>query len=360
MPDNPNGRKLGFITHAVAFLAVVGLLAVINTLTRNELRWWAIVGLAWGIGVTAHFAVTFLPLTLKKQPLGPVDIIGISAGSIALLVAIFSIGIVGRMPAADASRRAESEARGERFSWGSELREENDQTVPGAFREIEIRTIAGSIDVSGGAAGGVEVHSVKTARSASDMDAIHVDIQTLGDRLVIQEKRDRIAARSGSIAYTVRIPAGLTSIVADSISGSIEVSDAGPGIDQNLHTVSGRIRSGLARDLRAETISGRIEFASEGKRVEAKTVSGSIEADIRAVAEGGSISMGTISGSVRLAAFAELDAELSLHSLSGSISCDFPVTASVQKNNTLEGRIGSGRIPVTVGTTSGSIAISRR
>ncbi len=360
MPDNPNGRKLGFITHAAAFLAVTGLLAVVNTLTRNELRWWAIVGLAWGIGVTAHFAVTFLPLTLKKQPLGPVDIIGISAGSIALLVAIFSIGVVGRMPAAEGSWRTGFGATVEGFSRGSELREESDRTVPGAFREIEIRTVAGSIDVSSGGAGGVQVHSVKTARSTNAMQAIHVDIQAQGDRLVIQEKRDRIINSSGSISYTVLIPAGVTSIVADSISGSIEAADAGPGIDVNLHTISGRIHSGLARDLRAETISGRIEFASEGKRIEAKTVSGSIEADIRAVAEGGSISMSTISGSVRMNAFAELDAELSLHSLSGRVSCDFPVTASVQKNNTLEGRIGGGRIPVTISTTSGSISISKR
>jgi hypothetical protein len=359
MQENPNGRKLGFITHAATYLAVVILLAAVNTLARSEIKWWAIIGLCWGIGVAAHFAVTYLPLTVKKQPLGPMDIVGISAGTIALLAAIFSIGTVGRMPVKETSWSPEIGRIVEGFSRGETLREEKDQAVPGAFREVEIRTVAGSIDVAQGGGDGVQVHSVKTARSERAMEAVDVDIEARGDRLIIREKREGIPMNgSGSVSFTVRIPLSVTSIIANTVSGSIEVSEAGPGIDQDLHTVSGEIRAGLARNLRAGTTSGGIRFASTGD-VDARTVSGSIEADIRDIQDGGSISMGTVSGSVELEAFPDFDAEVSLHSLSGKVSCDFPVIASLQKNNTLEGRIGGGSVRVKIGTTSGSITVSR-
>ena len=75
---------------------------------------------------------------------------------------------------------------------------------------------------------------------------------------------------------------------------------------------------------------------------------------------GGSARLSTISGSVAVDAFPALDAMISLHSVSGHVSCDFPVTISEQKNNRLEGKIGAGAATVDAGTISGSIRIGRK
>jgi DUF4097 and DUF4098 domain-containing protein YvlB len=61
---------------------------------------------------------------------------------------------------------------------------------------------------------------------------------------------------------------------------------------------------------------------------------------------------------VDLAAFAGLDAELRLQSVSGSISCGFPLQISEKRRNRLEGRIGAGTVPLAAKTVSGSIHIA--
>jgi DUF4097 and DUF4098 domain-containing protein YvlB len=231
--------------------------------------------------------------------------------------------------------------------------------VEGSFRTVEIRTVSGSIDVTGGGSGGVQVHSVKTAPNQRSMDAIHVDIRTEGDRLIIQEKRDSVLVNWGSISYSVRLPQGVTSVTAASVSGSIELSGVESGIDQVLETTSGSIRTDLARNLKAKSVSGRIDFTAEGKDLYAHNVSGSIDGEVRSMEAGGSIDIGSVSGSVDLKAFGTFEADLRLHSVSGSVSCAFPVTASRQKRNSLEGRIGGGGISVDIGTTSGSISIGK-
>jgi DUF4097 and DUF4098 domain-containing protein YvlB len=88
-------------------------------------------------------------------------------------------------------------------------------------------------------------------------------------------------------------------------------------------------------------------------------VSGSIDGDILALGPGGSAHFGSVSGTISLNAFAGLDAAVSLRSLSGQVSCSFPVVGSEQKNHRWSGKIGKGSASVEAGTVSGSISISR-
>lgn len=293
---------------------------------------------------------------MNRTRLSPIDILGITLGVIVILLLAGSIVFI-------AQNRMHGSRwwSGEEFSIGGREREENDQQVEGAFTEVEIRNVAGSIEVIGAANGPVKVHSVKTAPSRASLDALRVDIQKQGGRLVIEEKRDAPPAGwRGSIDFTVTVPRSVTVVRARSVSGSVTVRDAGTGVDQWLNTVSGSISTNGSRDLRVGTTSGSIDFVSAGKTLEARSVSGSIEGTIDAIEKGGSVSMRTVSGSVRVDAFADLDASLDLHSVSGTVSCDFPVSIVDQRRSRLQGRIGQGSIPVEIRTTSGRISISRK
>ncbi len=298
---------------------------------------------------------------MRKNSLSPIDIIGITLGTIVMLIVIVGAILVARFGG----------LRGGSWSWnwnpgswveenwgGAQQREEKDQTVSGAFREIEVRTVAGEITVQSGSADGVQVHSVKTAPSPAALQAIQVQIEPQGDRLVIQEKRDMPPFRSGSISYSVTIPKGVKVITAHSVSGSITLQ-TDPGLEQSLDTISGSISTAIATDLHATSTSGMIRFASSGNTVDLRTVSGAIEGRIESLGAGGSVHAGTVSGSVSLGAFAALDASINLHSVSGAVSCAFPVTVSQQKNNTLQGQIGRGSASIDVGTVSGSIDIRK-
>jgi DUF4097 and DUF4098 domain-containing protein YvlB len=111
---------------------------------------------------------------------------------------------------------------------------------------------------------------------------------------------------------------------------------------QILSTISGGITTERARNLNASTTRGSIHFTSSGPALNVRTVSGSIDGVIE--------SLGALPG---------LDATISLHSLSGRVSCSFPITISEQKSNGLNGTIGKGSANLDVGTVSGSITLSK-
>ncbi len=241
------------------------------------------------------------------------------------------------------------------------MSEEKDEHVPAGATEIELRNVAGSIEISGsGSAAAIAVHSVKTAPFQAALDNVRVEIQKEGNRLIIAEKHDQgFLTQTGTVSFRVVVPKGMTVIDAHSVSGGITVRGVEPGIDQNLSTISGGIATERARSLDASSTSGSIHFTSRGPALTVRSVSGSIDGVIESLGTGGTAHIGTVSGSVSLEVFAGLDARVSLHSLSGQVSCSFPVTVSEQKNNRLIGTIGRGSADLDVGTISGSISISK-
>jgi DUF4097 and DUF4098 domain-containing protein YvlB len=309
---------------------------------------------------------------MNRTRLSPIDILGITLGVLAVLVMVGSIVAIvqGRMfwGGAEPDWNWKWDVNGWQGQWhgpaaagSGALREEKDDQVPGAFTEIEVRTIAGSIEVAGGdAASGVLVHSVKTASFPGGLGNVRVDIQPQGNRLVVEEKHERgFMPSSGTVSFKITLPRSVKVVEARSVSGSLTVRPSEAGVDQRLSTVSGSITSSGARNLEASTTSGGIQFEAAGARAEARSVSGSIDGRLSALDKGGSVRLSTISGSVRLDAFAGLDASIDLHSVSGRVSCDFPVTISEQRNNRLRGKVGSGSASLEAGSTSGSISIHK-
>jgi DUF4097 and DUF4098 domain-containing protein YvlB len=153
------------------------------------------------------------------------------------------------------------------------------------------------------------------------------------------------------------VPQGVKRLEAHSVSGSVTVRDVEPGIDRALSSVSGSVSTTAAHNLDASSTSGHVQFVFTGANLNARSISGSVDGEIKAMDKGGSASLSTVSGSVTVRAFPGLDATLSLRTLSGSVSCDFPVTVSEQKRNKLQGKIGSGSASIDASSTSGSITI---
>jgi len=301
---------------------------------------------------------------MNRTRLSGIDILGITLGVIVMLIVLGSIVTIARGRMLDA-RAAFSGFHGP-WDWkeedfGAGGRVEKDEQVPAGATEIEVRNVAGSIDIRGEpGASAVAVHSVKTAPFKRALEGVRVEIRKEGSRLIVEEKHDAGFMRNaGMVSFQIVVPKGMKIIDAHSVSGSISVTGIETGIDQRLSTISGGIRTDRAGDLDASTTSGSIHFTSRGLSLNVRTVSGSIDGTIEALGPGGSAHLSAVSGSVSVSAFAGLDAAVSLHSLSGRVSCDFPVAITEQKNNRLSGTIGNGSASLDAGTVSGSISISR-
>ena len=303
---------------------------------------------------------------MSRTRLSPIDILGITLGTIVILVVIASIALLARnhgfftkwsLPGARFWTERPFRHGG---AFNHPLREEKDEQVTGSFTAIEIRDIAGAIDIHTGTGDSVGVHSVKTAMFPAAMENLTVGIEKRGDRLLVEERHEAgFLMSAGSVSFDITLPKGITVIDAHSVSGSITVHDVPPGISQTLATISGSISTSAAGNLDASSTSGSIQFGFAGSRLNARTVSGSVEGTINSLDPGGSAEVRSVSGSVNLQAYSGFDAVVSLNSVSGGVSCGFPVVVTEQKRNSLSGKIGNGSSRLDVSTTSGTINISK-
>lgn len=226
----------------------------------------------------------------------------------------------------------------------------------GAFSDLEIKNISGPVNIEGWNQDSVEVHYIKKARSAKYLEEFEIEIEERGNTLFVRPRYRKIPGSPfGSVSFDVKVPASIKEITASNVSGTINLENLAASVDQVLETVSGRISTELSGNLRAKSVSGSISFASTGRLLDIRSTSGRIRGEILALDPSGSVEIETISGGVDLQAFPGLDASLRLQSVSGSISCDFPVQIREQKRNRLNGDIGKGSVPFRVQTVSGRI-----
>jgi DUF4097 and DUF4098 domain-containing protein YvlB len=289
------------------------------------------------------------------------DILGIVLGVAAMaLVAAALVYLLGARPFHRLHGpwwpQLERNWSGQSGPWQSdEATEEVSQRV----QRVEVDNVSGPVRVEGWDRDTIQVHYVKQARGSKALEDFRIEIQTEGDTLKVHPVHAPQAGfRFGPVSFDLKVPASLRQLRVHSVSGRVEVANLSADIAQELETVSGSISSERSGNLSAKSISGAIDFSFAGDKLYAKSISGAINGKIRGLSRGGSVEAETVSGSLDLAAYAGLDAELRLSSVSGSISCGFPLQISEQKRNRLEGRIGTGAAKVAAKSISGSITLS--
>lgn len=146
----------------------------------------------------------------------------------------------------------------------------------------------------------------------------------------------------GSLDLEVRIPANVE-VQASSVSGDVSV---GAG--------EGRIR--------ATSVSGDIKVSDVRiSSLEARSVSGDVDATVSAFSGSGDIEVKSVSGDVTLQMPKDLDADLSLSTVSGDLTSDYPLTLNGRVNRRkIEARIGKGGRDLDISTVSGDVRLKAR
>ena len=290
-----------------------------------------------------------------KSKTSPAEILGIVLGVVATaLVVAALVYLLGARPF--------HRLRGPWFqtnSWGGAwTSQEATEEVSQQVRALSVENVSGPVRVEGWERDTIEVHYEKKARGQQALQDFHIEILVDGDTLKVRPVYGPQPFRFGAVSFDLKVPSSLRQIRVHSVSGRIEVAGLSQDIAQELETVSGSISTDRSGDLRIKSTSGGIEFSFAGDKLSAKTISGAINGRIRDLGRGGSVEVESISGSVNLSAFAGLDADLRLQSASGSVSCGFPLQITDKRRNRLEGRIGTGAVPLVAKTVSGSINLS--
>lgn len=241
--------------------------------------------------------------------------------------------------------------------FGSWERTDEERSVKGDFDSLHVHNISGKIEIKGWNRDYAQVQCTKRGPFAKELDIITAVND--GTLWVHPEQDGKIKQPFASVTFDIMVPKGVSSIIAESTSGSIALSGMESSIDQELRSVSGRIETDNARDLSASTTRGSIRFRFSGSRLYVKTVSGSVSGDILALSSRGSCELTSVSGSVTLSAFDELSTRVLMKSTSGSVVSEFPIQWTQKKNNELKGTIGDGAAFLSIRTTSGSIKLNR-
>lgn len=222
-----------------------------------------------------------------------------------------------------------------------------------AGQRVHARNINGNVTVTPSSSGRVEIVGVRHGRNA---DRLTAQVTETSDGLVVcvvrldsddecdgngyhQHSDDNHDWGSGSVNLEIRLPSGVE-VDASSVSGNVSVA-------------------GAEGDVRATSVSGDVRLERlRASSVEARTVSGEIEASIESLSGRGSLSFKSVSGDVNLQLPRSLDADLSMSSVSGQLDSDFQLTLGGRTSRRrIEARIGRGGRDLDVTTVSGDVRL---
>jgi Putative adhesin len=159
-------------------------------------------------------------------------------------------------------------------------------------------------------------------------------------------------------------------LVVSGVHGDLELECASGRI--SLLGTAGRVRAtmvsgpievlGCGGELALETISGEITLAdSTAHRVTAKTISGSLTADLDNPPDDSRIALETVSGELTIRIRDDSDLTVDLAAASGRVTSTFPeLSGAGRHSRKVHGRLGLGTGQLTASATSGNITLLRR
>ncbi len=164
--------------------------------------------------------------------------------------------------------------------------------------------------------------------------------------------------RDVEVKFTVQVPRGVR-LRAGTVNGSMTVR--GVGAEVRASTVNGGLEVREAGgQVAAHTVNGNVNVSTSTGPVNATTVNGNITARMGALASDGDMKFSTVNGGIAVETPSSLDANVSLNTMFGGITSDFPVQLSGRFGpRHAEGTIGRGGRRITMNTVNGSVELKK-
>lgn len=232
----------------------------------------------------------------------------------------------------------------------------------GAGGSINIKNVSGDIKVVGTSEGGVTVIGTKKGRNPEQVEI--VDRSGEGRVDVGVEYPDCHNGCNASVDFEVRVPR--------SMNFSFDKLSTASG-DVSLENVQGTIRANTASgDVTMKNVSGTIKGSSASGdvrimeatgEVSASTASGDVDVTITRLEGTGNMSFSSASGDVDVRLPSNLDAEVSMSTVSGEVKTDFAIDVQKDKwgaGSRARGKLGNGSRTVKISSASGDVSLMRQ
>ncbi len=211
----------------------------------------------------------------------------------------------------------------------------------GAGGRIRVQNVSGNIVVTGYDGNTIMVTATKEGR---DRDQVTIEDRSAGDTVDLSVEYPHKGNVSASVDFDIRVPRTVEYNFGRlvSVSGDIQVTD-------------------VMGNLQVECVSGNVELNAVSGVVSASAVSGNVNVDLKK-AGSGNMKFTSVSGDVDVRAPANLDADVEMSTISGSLKTDFQLEVHEPRygpGRSARGRLGSGEHSLRITTVSGRVSLTR-
>lgn len=240
---------------------------------------------------------------------------------------------------------------------------------------FRLMSVNGPVSIEPSRDNRVHVRAEKIVRRGSVSDVAFQVVESAGDVRVCALWRQATCDEDGmhsrrneddhdndrndvQVRFTISVPNGVR-LTAGTVNGEMRVRDLTS--DVRASTVNGRVEvRNVGGEVRATTVNGQVSVTTRAGPVNASTVNGNIDVRMLTLQKGGEMNFHTVNGNVVVETPSPLDANVSLDTMHGSITSDYPVQLSGRFGpRHAEGVVGRGGRLIKLRTLNGSVALRK-
>ncbi len=223
---------------------------------------------------------------------------------------------------------------------------------------VEIANVSGDINLTGYEGSAVVVSAYKEGRDRNDVE---VEDNSTPGRISLRAKYPNNCNCDASIRFEVRVPRS-ANISFDKIStASGDLKAEGFAGRLHLSTASGNVSvSRVGGEIKANSASGNVRVNDATGTVNANSASGDVEVELTRIDGAGDMRFSSASGDVHVRMPTNIDARVSMSTVSGDIETNFPIEVKQNRHGSgsrAEGQLGSGARALKISSASGNVSL---
>jgi len=224
----------------------------------------------------------------------------------------------------------------------AQVTEEFHRTVPlSSDGRVSLENINGNVTVTGWERSEVQIDAVKKARDQQRLDEARIEVDASSDSVRIKTKYPDHHTNNNpaTVTYELHVPRQARLDHMDLVNGSLTVSQ-----------VSGEING--------ELVNGKTDIRDLSGRANISAVNGTITANYKSLDNVKEIRLKSVNGSINLGLPASPNAEVSVSTVNGGITTDYPLQVKGKfMGHHLDGTLGSGGTQIEISNVNGSVRI---
>jgi DUF4097 and DUF4098 domain-containing protein YvlB len=228
------------------------------------------------------------------------------------------------------------------ISASAQVTEEFHRTVPlSANGRVSLDNVNGNVTITGWERNDVQIDAVKKASNQQKLDEARIEVDAGSDSVHIRTRypEGHNNNNPATVNYELHVPRVARLDGINLVNGSLTVSQ-----------VSG--------DIKASLVNGRTTVHDLAGRAELSSVNGTINAYYRSLDNVGEIRLKSVNGSVSLGLPASPNADVSVSTVNGGISTDFPLQVQGKfMGRRIDGKLGNGGTRIEISNVNGSVHI---